>query len=65
MDLYKGFCEFYFCGLSSSLLAHAHINIQLYLHTVSLESRPSLYRMCECPPPLAERLLCQWRIQEI
>ncbi len=32
MDHYKGF---YFRGLSSSLLAHAHINMQLYLHTVS------------------------------
>ena len=38
MDLYKGFRGFYFRGLSSSLLAHAHINMQLYLHTVSLES---------------------------
>ncbi len=40
MDHYKGFRGFYFRGLSSSLLAHAHINIcmQLYLHTVSLES---------------------------
>ncbi len=43
MDLYKGFLGFYFRGLSSSLLAHAHINMQLYLHTVSLESRPNLY----------------------
>ncbi len=38
MDHYKGFRGFYFRGLSSSLLAHAHINMQLYLHTVSLES---------------------------
>ncbi len=42
MDHYKGFRGFYFRGLSSSLLAHAHINMQLYLHTISLESRPSL-----------------------
>ncbi len=42
MDHYKGFRAFFFRGLSSSLLAHAHINMQLYLHTVSLESRPSL-----------------------
>ncbi len=47
MDLYKGFCGFYFCGLSSSLLAHAHINMQLYLHIVSLESRLSLYKIIE------------------
>ncbi len=64
MDLYKGFRGFYFRGLSSSLLVHAHINMQLYLHTVSLESRLSLYknnRIGEalCPPPLAERLLCR------
>ena len=38
MDLYKGFRGLCFRGLSSSLLAHAHINMQLYLHTVSLES---------------------------
>ena len=38
IDHYKGFRGFYFRGLSSSLLAHAHINMQLYLHTVSLES---------------------------
>ena len=38
MDHYKGFRGFYFCGLSSSLLAHAHINMQLYHSTVSLES---------------------------
>ncbi len=38
LDHYKGFRGFYFRGLSSSLLAHAHINMQLYLHTVSLES---------------------------
>ncbi len=37
MDHYKGFRGFYFRGLSSSLLAHAHINMQ-HLHTVSLES---------------------------
>ncbi len=47
MDLYKGFRGFYFRGLSSSLLAHAHINMQLYLHTVSLESRLSLYKIIE------------------
>ena len=29
MDHYKGFRGFYFRGLSSSLLAHAHINMQL------------------------------------
>ncbi len=46
MDHYKGFRGFYVRGLSSNLLAHAHINMQLYLHTVSLESRPSL---CEAP----------------
>ena len=33
MDHYKGFRGFYFRGLSSSLLAHSHINMQLYLHT--------------------------------
>ena len=38
MDHYKGFRGFYFRGLSSSLLAHAHINMQLYLHIVSLKS---------------------------
>ncbi len=38
MDHYKEFRGFYLCGLSSSLFAHAHINMQLYLHTVSLES---------------------------
>ena len=43
MDHYKRFRGFYFRGLSASLLAHVHINMQLYLHTVSLESRPSLY----------------------
>ncbi len=62
MDHYKGFRRFYFRGLSASLLAHAHINMQLYLHTVSLESRPSLeLRIGEalCPPPLAKRLLCR------
>ncbi len=37
----------YFRGLSSSLLAHAHINMQLYLHTVSLKSRLSLYKIIE------------------
>ncbi len=47
MDLYKGFYRFYFRGLGSSLLAHAHINMQLYLHTVSLESRLSLYKIIE------------------
>ncbi len=31
MDHYKGFRGFYFRGLSSSLLAHAHINMQLLL----------------------------------
>ncbi len=46
MDHYKRFRGFYFRG--SSLLAHAHINIQLYLHTVSLESiilnTPTIYK---------------------
>ncbi len=61
IDHYKGFRGFYFRDLSSSLLAYAHINMQPYLHTVSLESTPSLYRIGEalCPPPLAERLLCR------
>ncbi len=44
---YKEFREFYFRGLSFSLLAHVHINMQLYLHTVSLESRLSLYKIIE------------------
>ncbi len=38
MDHYEGFRGFYFRGLSSSLLAHVHINMQLYHSTVSLES---------------------------
>ncbi len=48
MDHYKGFRGFYFRGLSSSLLAHAHINIMQCTST-PLASNPGLAYNGEAP----------------
>ncbi len=60
MDHYKGFCGFYFRGLSYSLLANAHINIYS-----SLDPRPIRLQLNARSPPRPGILIVSGRDRKL